>query len=74
MICVLSRSVVYLAIAHRVPENQDLKLCWCRRGPVYTDIAEGEDHRGRPLNPVAGFDLGVGAAIALRYVNFGANR
>jgi len=41
---------------------------------AYTYIADEKDSRGRPLNPVAGFHLGNGATIALRNVNFGANR
>jgi len=57
-----------------LPGSRDQKPGWCRRGPAYTYIAEDEDHRGRPLNPVAGFDLGIGVAIAPRNVNFGANR
>lgn len=41
---------------------------------AFVYLAEEKDHRGRPLNPVAGFHLGNGATISLRNVNFCANR
>ena len=40
---------------------------------AYTYIAEEQDSRGRPLNPVAGFHLGNGARVAHSHVNFAAN-
>ena len=41
---------------------------------AYRYLAEETDPTGRPLNPVAGFHLGNGAAVARTNVNFAANR
>lgn len=43
-----------------------------RLGYVY--LAEEQDPRGRPLDPVANFHLSNGATVSLRDVNFWANR
>lgn len=40
---------------------------------AYSHVAEEKDGRGKPVNPVAGFHLGNGAAIAKKNINFGAN-
>ena len=39
----------------------------------YYYLAEEKSRHGRPLDPVANFHLGNGAAITPRHVNFGAN-
>ena len=49
----------------------------CLKKPLidlaYIYIAEEQDSRGRPLNPVAGFHLGNGARVARSNINFAAN-
>jgi malonyl-CoA decarboxylase len=40
---------------------------------VYFYLSQEKDRRGRPLNPVANFHLGNGAAVGLKNVNFAAN-
>jgi hypothetical protein len=71
-------SEVLLGILARPDWIEDGVFCRHLEKPLreiaYYYIAEEQDSRGRPLNPVAGFHLGNGATIALRNVNFGANR
>ncbi|MGD9253560.1 MAG: malonyl-CoA decarboxylase family protein [Holophagae bacterium] len=67
-----------LAVLSRPDWLDDHTLAAALRKPMvdlaYGYIAREKDARGKPLNPVAGFHLGNGAAVARTNVNFAANR
>jgi hypothetical protein len=67
-----------LAVLSRPDWLDDHALAAALRKPMvdmaFGYIAREKDARGKPLNPVAGFHLGNGAAVARTNVNFAANR
>jgi hypothetical protein len=67
-----------LAVLSRPDWLDDRSLAAALRKPMvelaFGYIAREKDARGKPLNPVAGFHLGNGAAVARTNVNFAANR